>query len=446
MAAHPASPGHTSAGQPGGPLPSASTDQEPAAAEAVASASLPPISGVRVLELGNYIAGPYCGMLLADLGAEVIKVENPRGGDFSRLTGPFVNGQSAGFMALNRNKKSIALDLKTPPGRELLLALIRRADVLIENFRPGTMVDLGLDYSTVSRINPRLIYSSVSGFGQVGPYRHRAALDLIVQGLSGLMSITGEPGRPPVKIGVPIADLTAALFSACAILAALHARHHSSLGQWIDVSLLESAMALAVWETSSYFASGEIPEPLGSAHRVFAPYQALRTADGHITVGATSPRLWAAFCAALGLQDLERDARFATVSSRRFHTRELIARIEAVTTTYPSAHWHRLLEEAGVPCGVLNRVDQALHDEHVQARGFVVELDHPAAGKVRATGSPMRLSRTPVRLEHAGPLLGQHTVEVLADLGLDADEIGQLLREGVAYSDECADSPVADAP
>jgi len=391
-----------------------------------------PLDGVRVLELGNYVAGPYCAMLLADMGAEVIKVENPRGGDFSRQTGPFLDGESAGFMALNRNKKSVALDLKAERGHEIFLTLVRTADILVENFRPGTMDDLGLSYDVLIAANPRLIYSSATGFGQTGPYRERAALDLIVQGMSGLMSITGEPGRSPVKVGVPVADMAAALFGTYAILSALYARDRTGEGERIDVSLLESAIALEAWETSGYFATGEVPEPLGSAHRVTAPYQAIRTADGYLTIGATSPRNWAAFCAAMGLEHLERDEGFANVTARRAHYMELAALIEEVTTTRPSEHWYRLLEAAGVPCGVLHRIDQAVNDEHVQARGFVVDLAHSKLGSVRATGSPVRLSRTPVRLDRAGPLLGEHTAEVLSGLGLSPTEIAELEQQGLA--------------
>ena len=393
-----------------------------------------PLDGIRVLELANYMAGPYCGMLLADMGAEVIKVENPQGGDFSRLNAPQIAGESAGFMALNRNKQSVSLNLKNERGRDIFKDLVRTADALVENFRPGTMDALGLDYATLAALNPRLIYSSASGFGQTGPYRERAALDLIVQGMSGLMSITGEPGRPPVKVGVPAADLSAALFGAYAILAALFARERTGRGQFIDVSLLESALALQVWETSGYFANGQVPEPLGSAHRVNAPYQAFRTADGYVTIGATSPANWKAFCAALGLQALETDQRFATVPTRRRHYRELAQQIEAVTTTQPSEHWYRLLEQVGVPCGVLNRLDQILADEHIRARGFVVTLPHGKAGAVRATGSPVRLSETPVRLDHAGPLLGEHTREVLSTLGLTDTQLDELDRTGVTAS------------
>jgi formyl-CoA transferase len=249
--------------------------------------------------------------------------------------------------------------------------------------------------------------------------------------MSGLMSITGEAGRPPVKVGVPIADLSAALFGAYAIMAALYAREKTGRGQRIDISLLESALALEVWETSGYFATGQVPEPLGSAHRVSAPYQAVRTADGYITIGATTPGNWKATCALLGLEQLEHDKRFAVVSARRAHYQELAALIEAVTMTRPTADWHALFEKAGVPCGELNRLDEALADRHIQERGFVVELPHTRAGTLKATGSPMRLSDTLVRMSHAGPLLGEHTRDVLGELGIRDDELETLAKERV---------------
>lgn len=391
---------------------------------------LRPLTGVRVLELGNYMAGPYCGTLLADLGADVIKVENPRGGDFTRLTGPFIEGQSAGFLALNRNKRSAAIDLKEESARAIFLTLARTADVIIENLRPGTIDQLGIGYERLRESNPRLIFCSISGFGRAGPNESRAALDLIIQGVSGLMSITGEPGRPPSKIGVPISDLSAALFAVYGVLAALRARDQFGKGQRIDVSLLESAMALAIWETSSYFATGQVPEPLGSAHRVVAPYQAVRTADTYITVGADTPRNWTAFCAALDLRHLENDGRFATVSARRSHYIELAALIEEVTVGMPSAHWVKVLDRAGVPCGVLNRIDAALADEQVRALGFLTELTHTTIGKVKSTGSPVHFSMTPVKLDRAGPMLGEHTSELLAELGVARAEIAELQRVG----------------
>lgn len=390
------------------------------------------LGDIRVLELSNFMAGPYCGMLLADMGADVIKVENPAGGDFTRLAGPFMDGESAGFLAVNRNKRSIALDLKSERGRAIFVDLVRTADVVIENLRPGTLDDLGIGYGALNEINPAIIVSSTSGFGQTGPYRQRAALDLIVQGMSGLMSITGEEGRPPVKVGVPLADLSAGLFAAYAILAALRARDRDGLGQHIDISLLESAIALEAWETSAYFATGEVPKPLGSAHRTNAPYQAVRTADGYITIGPTTPGNWRAFAAALGIAHLDADERFATGPLRRKNYRELARLIEEVTTTNTSDHWYRLLEKAGVPCGVLYTLDQMLADEQVQARGFVRELEHTTLGRIRATGSPVRPSRTPLRLERAGPLLGEHTDEILAELGIT--DAGELARAGVVAS------------
>jgi formyl-CoA transferase len=354
----------------------------------------------------------------------VIKVENPRGGDFTRSAAPFLDGESAGFLAVNRNKRSIALDLKAERGREIFLDLVRSSDVVVENLRPGTLDDLGIGYAVLRDANPGIILSSASGYGQTGPYKDRAALDLIIQGMSGLMSITGEEGRPPVKAGVPLTDLAAGLFGAYGILAALRVRDRDGRGQQLDISLLESAIALQAWETSSYFATGEVPGPLGSAHRINAPYQAMRTQDGYITIGATTPANWEAFSKALGIERLSQDERFATGPLRRSNYKALAALIEEVTVTNTSEHWYRLLEKAGVPCGVLNRLDQVLADEHVQARGVVRELEHPKVGRVRATVNPVRPSRTPMRHERAGPLLGEHTREILEELGVrDADEL-----------------------
>ncbi len=393
------------------------------------------LGDIRVLELTNFMAGPFCGMLLADLGADVIKVENPKGGDFTRSSGPFDRGVGAGFLAVNRNKRSIALDLKAPRGKEIFLDLVRTSDVVVENLRPGTLDDLGIGYGALSAVNPRIVLSSASGFGQTGPYRHRAALDLVVQGMSGLMSITGEEGRPPVKVGVPISDLSAGIFGAYAILAALRVRDRDGRGQHIDVSLLESAIALEAWETSAYFANGEVPKPLGSAHRVNSPYQAVRTADGYITIGATTPANWHAFCATLGLEDLEKDERFAEVPIRRRNYLELAALIENVTTTRPSEHWYRALEKAGVPCGVLYTLDQVVSDEQVRARGVVKEIAHPKGGSVNVVGSPVRFSRTPVRMERAGPLLGEHTREILDELGVtDAEALEKAGIVGAALA------------
>ena len=391
----------------------------------------PPLAGLRVLELANLIAGPYCGLLLADLGADVVKVENPDGGDFSRATRPFVRGVSAGFLALNRNKRSLALDLKHPEGRALFLRLADGADVVLENFRPGTMRDLGIDYETIRRFNPGIVYASASGFGQTGPYSQRPGLDLIAQGMSGLMSITGEEGGAPVKAGVPLCDLTAALFMSYSILSALIARARDGEGQYIDVSLLEAGVALEIWETSGYFATGEVPGRLGSAHRVNAPYQAFRTSDGYITLGATSAGPWAAFCREAGLERLMEDPRFDSVANRKKYEHELAAVIEEVTLTDTSDSWYRRLEAAGVPCGVLNDIGQVVEDPHLKARGFLIEMEHPVAGTVRATGSPAHLSGTPIERFDPAPVLGQHTERYLTELGFSDQEIEELSRAGV---------------
>ncbi len=387
------------------------------------------LEDIRVLELGNFMAGPFCGMLLADMGADVIKVENPKGGDFTREAAPFIGTESAPFMGVNRNKRSIALDVKSERGRAIFLDLVRTSDVVIENLRPGTMDDLRVGYAVLSEVNPGIVMSSASGYGQTGPYKDRAALDLIIQGMSGLMAITGEEGRPPVKVGVPLTDLSSALFGAYGILAALRVRDRDGRGQHLDVSLLESAIALQAWETASYFATGEVPGPLGSAHRINAPYQAFRTADGHITLGATTPANWDAFVRALRLERLNGDPRFATGPLRRRNYKELAALIEEVTVTDTSERWYRALESAGVPCGVLNRLDQVLADEHVRERGVVRDLVHPTLGTVRATANPVRPSRTPMRHERAGPLLGEHTREILAELGVT--DVDALEREGI---------------
>lgn len=391
----------------------------------------PALDGIRVLELANYMAGPYCGMLLADMGAEVIKVENPKLGDLTRELGPFVNSESSGFLALNRNKKSIALNLKDGRARDLLLKLAETADVMVENFRPGIMRKLGTDYETVRRLNPRIIYASVSGFGQDGPYSQRPGLDLIAQGMSGLMSITGEEGREPVKVGVPLCDLTAALFTTYSVLSALLARARDGEGQFIDVSLLEAGVALEIWETSGYFANGEVPERLGSAHRVNAPYQAFRTSDGYVTIGATSGVLWAVLCGVLGRESLVDDPRFDTAEHRKNNDRELAILIEEVTRRASSAHWYELLERAGVPCGILNDIEQVVEDEHLKARGFLVEMEHPRAGRVRATGSPVHMSETPVDRFEPAPLLGQHTDDYLRELGVDRAALAELREAGV---------------
>jgi formyl-CoA transferase len=392
---------------------------------------LRPLDDIRVLEIGNYMAGPFCGMQLADLGADVVKVEEPTAGDMARRMPPVVDGESGNFARLNRGKRSIAMDLKSDEGRSIFQRLARRADVIVENLRPGTMRDLGLAPDDLMRENARLVYAAISGWGQDGPYADRPALDIIVQAMSGLMSITGEEGGAPVKVGVSIADLSAALYGTIAILAALRARERDGRGQLVDVSMFESAVALAVWESGEHFTTGAVPRAAGSAHKLVGPYQAVRAADGHFVVGATTPRNWASFCRALGLEAIQDDERFRDAASRRRHIRELIPIVEGVTATRPRAHWLERLRAEGVPCGEIQDYGQVFADPHLVARRFFAEVPHPVLGATRVLGSPVRLTRTPVRLERAGPLLGEHSLDVLREAGIAAEEAARLVERGI---------------
>src|SRR5437868_7648422 len=354
------------------------------------------LEGIRVIEVGNFMAAPFCTLQLADLGADVVKIENPDGGDQVRTTAPFLDGESSSFIRLNRNKRSLALDLKAPRGKDVFRKLARRADVLVENLRPGTMGDLELDYARLSELNPRLVYVAASGWGQDGPYAQRPGLDIMAQGMSGLMSITGEEGgRNPVKVGVPVTDLTCALYGAIAALAALRVRERTGRGQFIDVSLFESGVSLAVWEAGRYFATGEVPKPLGSAHQTSAPYQALRASDGFFTLGATTARNWEACCDVFGLAKLKHDPRFEKNHVRHQNRRALIPLIEEVTSHKPAQHWIDALEKASVPCGLLQTYDQGFDDPHLNARGFFPEAPHRTPGKVKHLGSTLPLTATP---------------------------------------------------
>lgn len=396
-------------------------DPGPAAAAAAAAAGADAagaLDGLRVLDLTQVMAGPFCTMLLADLGADVIKIENPAAGDQTRRSwGYAVHGEdSRAFLALNRNKRSVVLDLKSADDLAAFRRLVRTADIVVENFRPGVTKRLGVDYDALAELNPRLIYASVSGFGQTGPYADRPGYDLIAQAMSGVMSITGAPGGEPMKSGLPVGDLGAGLFCAFGIVSAVHARERTGVGQYVETSLFEAALAMSVWESTEYWATGQVPQPLGSANRMSAPYQALRTKDGHLTLGANNERLWQRLCTALEVTDLLTDSRFLTNTDRMAHRDELAGVLEERLATATTDEWVALLLEAGVPAGPIRDYAYVLdEDPHVRARGMVQEIDHPVEGKVRVLGSPVRLSGTPARIRRHPPLLGEHTAEVLGE-------------------------------
>lgn len=387
---------------------------------------------VRVLDLTQVMAGPFCCQLLADMGAQVTKVEPIGKGDASRHAMGWrgKGSENVSFLAVNRNKDSITLDLKDDGGRQVFYRLVRDADVVVENFRPGVTARLGVDYPVLREINPRLIYASISGFGQTGPYASRPGYDLIAQAMSGVMSVTGEPEGAPVKCGIPIGDLGAGLYAAFGILSAYIARERTGIGQHVDVSLFEAALALSVWETTELWATGRVPRPFGSAHRLSAPYQALRTRDGYVTVGANNERLWERFCAAIGRDDLLTDARFATNLDRVENRPQLEVELEAVFREKDTESWMALLLDAGVPCGPIHDYAQVCEDPHTLAREMVVEMEHPVEGKIPGLGIPVKLSETPGRVRRAAPLLGEHTDEVLARHGFSAGEIAALREKG----------------
>jgi crotonobetainyl-CoA:carnitine CoA-transferase CaiB-like acyl-CoA transferase len=393
--------------------------------------SAAPLEGIRVLEVGNYMAAPFCAMQLADLGAEVIKVENPEGGDTVRQLAPLLEGEGSAFIRLNRNKRSIALDLKSEDGKAVFVALAGKSDVVVENLRPGTMRELGLDYDRLRTGNPGLIYVAASGWGQDGPLKDQPGMDIMAQARSGLMSITGMPGGDPVKVGVPLCDLVCALYGALAAVAALYARRETGVGQFIDVSLLEAGVSFAVWEAGKFFATGEIPEPLGSAHQSNAPYQAIRSADGWLTVGAATQKTWIAFCGALRLERMITDPRYADMNARHRNRTTLIPAIEEVTISKTTAHWLTVLEHAGVPCAPIENFGEVFTDPHLLAREYFWDAPHPTIGTVRQLGSPMRFSGTPVRRDKAGPRLGEDTNPILEELGYAPADIQDLRARGV---------------
>jgi crotonobetainyl-CoA:carnitine CoA-transferase CaiB-like acyl-CoA transferase len=391
-----------------------------------------PLAGVRILDLSRILSGPFATMIFADLGADVIKLENPRTGDDTREWAPPYQGdQSAYFLAVNRNKRGVAVDLKTEQGRDIARRLADRADVVVENFRPGTAGRLGLGYDELSARNPRLIYASISGFGQTGPYASEPGYDAIAQALGGLMSVTGEADGAPVRVGNSAADLGASMWAAIGILAALHARHTTGRGEWIDISLLDGQIASLTYLAGGYFATGEVPLRYGSAHPSIVPYQALRTADGHLMVAVGNDTLWQRFAPLVGLPELADDPRFASNPQRVANRVELIQRIEAALAARGSADWAEELSRVGIPAGAINSIDAALAHPQVQARDMVLSVEHPTAGPLRMTGSPIKLSEYTASVRRPPPTLGQHTDEVLGELGYTVADIEAMRQEGV---------------
>ena len=367
------------------------------------------LSDVVVIDLSRVLAGPYATMILGDLGATVIKVEQPGKGDDTRQFGPpYVGGESAYYLGLNRNKQSITLDYTTQQGKEKLLELISRAAVLVENFRPGTLKRYGLDYESLRESYPGLIYCSISGYGQTGPYAERAGYDFVAQAESGIMAVTGEIEAEPIRVGAPVGDVTAGMFAAMAVLAALRYRDRTGKGQYIDISLLEATMTLLSIVASNYLISGEEPARYGNAHPNIVPYQAFATSDGYMAVGCANDRLYQALCRLLDRAELATDQRFATNPQRVLNRAALIPILQEAFLQHPTDEWLPKLRAAGIPCGAINKVSQAFNSPHIQARGLVWECEHPTAGTIRLLGSPMRFSETPTRLYNAPPLLGEH--------------------------------------
>lgn len=375
------------------------------------------LDGLKVVDFTSHVSGPYCTMLLADLGADVIKVERPGSGDDARRMPPFLGGEGAPFMLINRNKRSLVLDLKAPEDLALCRSLAERADVVIENFKPGTMAQLGLGYDALSAVNPRLIYAAISGFGQNGPLHDRGGFDLMIQAMSGLMSVCGDPDGPPHRLPAPITDIAAGMFAAIAILSALAARERTGRGQQVESSLFEAGLAFGIYEAAGFFATGQRPERLGQGHRGSVPYQIFQTADGWLTVGGATQAMWVKLCHAIGAAELLDDARFADNASRVRHRAALVPLLQQRLIRQPTRHWMTALEAAGVPCGPVWNYDEVLVHEHTIAREMVREIDHPRAGRQRTLGTPLKLSATPASLRHPAPVLNEHGDDIRAAVG-----------------------------
>jgi crotonobetainyl-CoA:carnitine CoA-transferase CaiB-like acyl-CoA transferase len=391
-----------------------------------------PLAGVKVLDISQVMAGPYACMLLGDLGADVIKVEPPGTGDQTRGSMGFKmkGADSLGFLNMNRNKRSITLDLKSQAGKEVLKTLAKDADILVENYRPGALRRLGLGYEVLKDINPRLVYTSISGFGQTGPWADRPGFDLMAQAMSGVMSVTGYPGGPPVKAGVPVADIGCALFAIYATLAAYIGAKNTGQGQYIDAALFDTAMAFSVWDTCDWWGTGKPPQPLGTSNKMTAPYQAMACADGHFVMGANNQKLWVQLCKLMRREELIEDPRFTTIAQRLANRPALQEELEQTFRTQGKEYWVETLLANGIPAGPILSYPEAFGSEHAQVRNMRMEIDHPVEGKVPNIGFAVKLSGTPQQVRRHPPLLGEHTEEVLAEAGMSAGDMARLRAEG----------------
>ena len=391
-----------------------------------------PLRGIRVLDLTRILAGPYATMILRDLGAEVIKIEQLGGGDEARDFGPFKNDFSLYFMSVNRGKRSVTLNLKSPRGKELFLELVKSSDILVENFRPGTMEKLGLDYESLKVHHPSLLYAACSGFGQTGPYAMRGAYDMIIQGMGGIISITGEPDRPPVRVGTSIGDITSALFTTIGILSALKHRDQTGEGQLIDVGMLDCQVAILENAMVRYFSTGDIPRPLGRRHPAITPFEVFESADGYVVIAIGNNELWRKFCEHVDMPELIDDERFHTNALRTENHESLFPILAEIMRRRTTDMWVEALEAIGVPCGPVNTVDKVANDPQVLARDMIAEVEHDVTGSVQIPGIPIKLSETPGQIDAPAPNLGEHTAEILTGLlGLDAEEIDQLKQDGI---------------
>ena len=390
------------------------------------------LEGIKVLDLTRVLAGPYATMIMADMGADVIKIEIPGVGDDSRQFGPYIDNESAYFMSLNRNKRSMTLNLKKAEAKQLLIEMVKNADVIIENFRPGTMEKLGLGYEELKKINPAIIYAACSGFGHTGPYSQRAAYDAVVQAMGGIMSITGEKGGKPTRVGPSIGDITAGLFGAIGVLAALNYRNVTGIGQKVDVAMLDCQLAILENAIARYVVTGEIPQPAGNRHTSIVPFEPFDTLDGEIMIAAGNDALWAKFCEVIDKKEWITDERFKTNQLRNQNYEVLRPMLGEAIKTKATAEWQDILDNAGVPNGPINTIDKVLEDPQVLAREMVVEVEHPIAGKLKMAGVPIKMSETQGSVRTPAPILGQHTEEILKELlNLSDEEIAELKGKDV---------------